>query len=203
MNVALIGIGGRVGSRLATELLSRGHTVTGIERNVRKTSPRPGVTIKQGDATQQSVLAPLIAGHDAVISASRFQTSDANALISAVKNASVKRLLVVGGAGSLEVTPGKTLLDTPDFPEAYKAESRAGANFLDILRHEKDLDWTYLSPSAEFAPGARTGKFRLGANQLLFDSKGKSWISMEDFAIALVDELERPAHSRQRFTVGY
>ena len=125
MIVALIGIGGRVGSRLTTERLRRAHTVTGIDRSAVKIDPRPGVTIKQGDATQPTILAPLIEGHDAVLSASRFQTSDANALIAAVKKAGVKRLLVVGGAGSLEVAPGKVLLETPDVPEAYKAEARA------------------------------------------------------------------------------
>ena len=159
--------------------------------------------MKQGDATQPSILAPLVKGHDAVLSASRFETSDASALIAALKSAAVKRLLVVGGAGSLEVAPGKALMDTPDFPEAYKAEAKAGGKFLETLRSEKDLDWTFLSPSAEFGPGARTGKFRLGENQLLVDSSGKSWISMEDFAIAMVDELERPKHIRERFTVGY
>ena len=203
MKVAVIGIRGRVGSRLATELLLRGHSVTGIGRSPVKIDPRPGVTLKQGDATQSLTLAPLLAGHDAVLSASRFQTSDANALITAVKKAGVKRLLVVGGAGSLEVAPGKALVDTPDFPEAYKVEARAGVKFLDTLRNEKELDWTYLSPSAELSPGERTGKFRIGGDQLLVDSNGKSWISMEDFAIAMVDELEHPKHSRRRFTVGY
>lgn len=203
MKAALIGIRGRVGSRLATELLLRGHSVTGIGRSPVKIDARPGVTMKQGDATKSLMLAPLLAGHDAVLSASRFQTSDANALITAVKKAGVKRLLVVGGAGSLEVAPGKALVDTPDFPEAYKVEARAGVKFLDALRNEKELDWTYLSPSAEFSPGERTGKFRIGGDQLLVDSNGKSWISMEDFAIAMVDELEHPKHSRQRFTVGY
>lgn len=203
MKVALIGIRGRVGSRLATELLVRGHSVTGVGRSPVKIDPRPGVTMKQGDATQSLMLAPLVAGHDAVLSASRFQTSDANALITAVRKAGVKRLLVVGGAGSLEVAPGKALVDTPDFPEAYKVEARAGVKFLDALRNEKELDWTYLSPSAEFSPGERTGKFRIGGDQLLVDSNGKSWISMEDFAIAMVDELEHPKHSRRRFTVGY
>lgn len=203
MKVALIGSSGRVGSRLTAELLRRGHLVTGIERNQGRADSRPGVTTKQGDATQPAILAPLIAGHDAVMSASRFQTSDANALINAMKNAGVKRLLVVGGAGSLEVAPGKPLMETPDFPEAYETEARAGGRFLDTLRKEKDLDWTYLSPSAEFVPGERTGKFRLGGNELLVDSTGKSWVSMEDFAIAMVDELEHPRHTRQRFTVGY
>ncbi len=162
MKVALIGIRGRVGSRLATELLLRGHSVTGIGRSPVTIDPRPGVTMKQGDATQSLMLASLLAGHDAVLSASRFQTSDANALITAVRKAGVKRLLVVGGAGSLEVAPGKALVDTPDFPEAYKVEARAGVKFLDTLRNEKELDWTYLSPSAELSPGERTGKFRIG-----------------------------------------
>lgn len=203
MNVALIGSGGRVGSRLAAELLRRGHTVTGIVRNPGDASLNPEITTEQGDATKPAILAPLIARHDAVISASQFQTSDANALIAAMKNAGVKRLLVAGGAGSLEVAPGKTLMETPDFPEAYITEARAGGRFLDILRKEKDLEWTFLSPSAELIPGRRTGKFRLGGNKLLVDSTGKSWISMEDFAIAMVDELEHPRHIRQRFTVGY
>jgi putative NADH-flavin reductase len=203
MNVAVIGIGGRVGSRLGTELLARGHRVTGIERHPKPAQAKEGLTRRQGDATQPAALAPLLAGHDAVVSASRFQTSDATALIAAVKTAGVKRLLVVGGAGSLEVAPGQALVDTPGFPEAYKAEARAGVTFLNALRAEKDLDWTFLSPSAEFAPGTRTGTFRLGGNELLTDRTGRSWVSMEDFAIALVDELEHPRHRRERFTVGY
>ncbi|HME93049.1 MAG TPA: NAD(P)-dependent oxidoreductase [Methylomirabilota bacterium] len=203
MNIAVIGIGGRVGSRLGAELLARGHRVTGIERHPKPTDAKEGLTLRQGDATQPAALAPLLAGHDAVVSASRFQTSDATALIAAVKTAGVKRLLVVGGAGSLEVAPGQALVDTPGFPEAYKAEARAGVTFLNALRAEKDLDWTILSPSAEFAPGTRTGTFRLGGNELLTDRTGRSWVSMEDFAIALVDELEQPRHRRERFTVGY
>ena len=124
-------------------------------------------------------------------------------VISAVKRAGVTRLLVVGGAGSLEVAPGKALKGTPDCPPAYKPEAGAGSEFLTTLRREQVLDWTFLSPSAEFAPGERTGKFRLGGDQLLADDNGKSRISMEDFAIAMVDELERSTHSRRRFTVGY
>jgi len=202
MKIALIGVTGRVGLRLTTELLARGHAVTGIARHV-PADVRAGITILQAEATDTDVLEPLLVGHDAVISAARFVTSDANALISAVNAAGVKRLLVVGGAGSLEVAPGKALLDTDGFPEAFKAEAKAGAFFLERLRSEPDLDWTFLSPSADFAPGVRTGHFRLGGDQLLSDATGKSHISMEDYAIAMVDELERPAHSRQRFTVGY
>jgi putative NADH-flavin reductase len=114
----------------------------------------------------------------------------------------VSRYLVVGGAGTLEVRPGFRLMDTPDFPEAYKAEVQGGAAFLDLLRQEPDLDWTFLSPSAQFAPGQRTGEFRLGKNELLSTERGSA-ISYEDYAVALVDEIERPAHPRQRFTVGY
>jgi putative NADH-flavin reductase len=202
MKIALIGVTGRVGLRLTTELLARGHAVTGIARHV-PADVRAGITILEAEATDTDVLEPLLVGHDAVISAARFVTSDANALISAVNAAGVKRLLVVGGAGSLEVAPGKVLLDTDGFPEAFKAEAKAGAFFLERLRSEPDLDWTFLSPSADFAPGVRTGHFRLGGDQLLSDATGKSHISMEDYAIAMVDELERPAHSRQRFTVGY
>lgn len=203
MKVALIGITGRVGCRLAAELLARGHVITGIARDKKKSDARKGVTMRYADATDPARLVPLLAGHDAVVSASRFETSNAGALIAAVKEAGVARLLVVGGASSLETAPGATLLDSPGFPEAYKAEGRAGARFLDALRKEKALDWTFLSPSAEFVPGRRTGKFRLGGDRLLVDAGGRSWISMEDFAAAFVDELEQPRHRRQRFTVGY
>jgi len=202
MKIALIGVTGRVGSRLATELLSRGHTVIGIALHA-SPSARPGLTILQADATKPDSLAPCLVGHDGVISAVRFVTSDADALITAVKTAGVKRLLVVGGAGSLEVAPGEALMDTDGFPEAFRAEAMAGARFLERLRAEPDLDWTFLSPSADFAAGERRGNFRLGGDQLLTDAAGKSHISMEDFAIAMVDELEQPAHSRRRFTVGY
>jgi len=131
-----------------------------------------------------------------------FTASDPHKLIAAVREASVPRYLVVGGAGSLEVAPGVKLIDTPQFPAIYKAEAAAGSVFLDLLRQQSDLDWTYLSPSAVFAPGERTGKFRLGRDALLTNDKG-SHISFEDYAIALADEIEKPAHSRQRFTVGY
>ena len=203
MKIALIGVSGHAGSRLLAELLSRGHTVTGIARGAPKLENRPGLVLETGDATQPARLAPLLAGHDVVVSAARFQSSDPQALIAAVKQAGVPRLMVVGGAASLEVAPGKMLLDAPGFPEAYRPEAEAGLRCLDALRAEKDLDWTFLSPSAEFAPGKRTGRFRLGGNQLLTDANGKSRISMEDFAIAFVDELEAPKHPRQRFTVGY
>jgi len=231
MNVALIGASGNVGSRILAELACRGHAVTAIARDPTRVPVLPDVVAKGGDVADQPRLAALLAGHDAVISAVPFATTDAAArdlpcdmrattisavpfattdaagLIATVRSAHVPRYLVVGGAGSLEVAPGNSplgtrLIDTPDFPDAYKPEATAGCVFLDLLRVEKQLDWTFLSPSAMFIPGKRTGKFRLGADQLLSNENGSS-ISFEDYAVALVDELEKPSHSRARFTVGY
>lgn len=201
MKVAVIGASGQAGSRITAELSRRGHAVTGIARDPAKIAALPGVTAKAGDAYDKAALAQLLAGHDAVISAVHFTASDPDILIGAVRESGVRRYFVVGGAGSLEVAPGLRLIDTPEFPALYKAEASAGAEFLDRLR-ACDLDWTYLSPSAMFAPGERTGKFRIGGEQLLVGEKGSS-ISMEDYAIAAVDELETPKHQRQRFTVGY
>jgi putative NADH-flavin reductase len=151
----------------------------------------------------QPGMAALWAGHDAAISAVHFLASDPAKLIGAAKDSGVGRYLVVGGAGSLEVAPGVPLVTTPTFPAPYKAEAEKGAAFLDLLRQEKELNWTFLSPSALFTDGERTGKFRLGTDQLLTAPDWKSWISFEDFAVALADEVERPAHVRRRFTVGY
>jgi uncharacterized protein len=203
MNVALIGATGNVGSRLLAELLRRGHTVTAIARNPERVPAQPGVTSRRGDVADKAGTAALLAGHDAAISAVRFTDSDPQILIGAVKAAGVPRYLVVGGAGSLEVRPGLKLMDAPGFPAAYRPEALGGAAFLDALRAETDLDWTFISPSALFVPGERTGEFRLGDDQLLKDAEGNSRVSFEDFAAALVDELENPAHSRRRFTVGY
>jgi putative NADH-flavin reductase len=151
----------------------------------------------------QSGLARLVTGHDVAISSVHFLASDPVKLIAAARESKVGRYLVVGGAGSLEVSPGVRLVTTPSFPVAYKAEAEAGAAFLDLLRAEQELNWTFLSPSALFVAGERTGKFRLGTEQLLTAADGKSWISFEDFAVALADEIERPAYIRRRFTVGY
>ena len=203
MKVALIGITGHVGSRIAKELLRRGHKVLGLARHTTNVVAQPNLTVAQADATMPSQLSRLLAGNDALVSASRFRTSDPTTLLDAVKRSRVPRLLVVGGAASLRLPSGQTLIDTPDFPEAYKDEARAGVNFLAALQKEDKVDWTFLSPSAEFVPGNRTTHFRLGTDELLVDANGRSWISMEDFAVALVDELEHPAHDRRRFTVGY
>lgn len=202
--IALLGITGRVGSRIAAELLRRGHSVTGIARNVTELAAQPGLVLQAADVTQPHALAPFLPGHDALVSATRFVGGiTAPALIAAAKESGIERVLVVGGAASLEVAPGVALLDTPQFPAIYKEEASAGRAFLEALRPETQLEWTFLSPSALFEPGKRTGKFRLGEDALLVDSQGKSHISMEDYAIALVDELESPKHIRRRFTVGY
>lgn len=203
MKVALIGASGFIGSRLLAELTARGHAVTAIVRNPEKVAALPDVTAVKGDIFDEAGLAKLLAGHDAAISAVHFTASDPQILLAAVRQSDVKRYLVVGGAGSLEVAPGVRLFDTPEFPAAYLDEARKGGVFLDLLKQEQGLDWTFLSPSALIQPGERTGEFRLGTDQILVDAKGNSSISAEDYAIALVDELERPAHSRRRFTVGY
>ncbi|WP_341898980.1 NAD(P)-dependent oxidoreductase [Ferrovibrio terrae] len=204
MKIALIGATGNIGSRVLTEALSRGHHVTAIVRNPEKVPARPGVTAKAGDAHDPAALAPLLAGHDAVVSAVHFLASDFSKLLAAVRQSGVKRWLMVGGAGSLEVAPGLKLIDAPGFPEIYRAEAAKGGEFLEALKAQAaDLDWSFLSPSAMIVPGERTGKFRLGKDTLLSDAKGDSRISMEDYAIALIDELESPKHIRQRFTVGY
>ncbi|MGE7473572.1 NAD(P)-dependent oxidoreductase [Bosea sp. NPDC003192] len=203
MKIALIGATGFIGSRLLAELTSRGHQVTAIVRNPEKVPQGAGVSAKKGDVYDKDGLAVLLTGHDAVISAVHYTASDPAVLLAAVKQSGVKRYLVVGGAGSLEVAPGVKLFDTKEFPAIYLDEARKGGAYLDLLKGEIGLDWTFLSPSALIEPGERTGKFRLGKDQLLVDGNGQSRISAEDYAVALVDELEKSAHSRQRFTVGY
>ena len=203
MKIAVVGASGNAGSRIVTELASRGHAVTAIARNPEKIASQPNVTARPGDVLDQAGLTALFAGHDAAISSVHFLDSDPVRLIGAISDSKVGRYLVVGGAGSLEVAPGVRLVTTPNFPVVYKAEAEKGGAFLDLLRQERELNWTFLSPSALFTAGERTGKFRLGTDQLLTAEDGKSWISFEDFAVALADEIERPAHVRRRFTVGY
>lgn len=207
MHIALIGATGNAGSRILSELVRRDHSVTAIARDVTRVPLSSNVKAKSGDAQDETVLAALLTGHDAVISSIPFAFSDPAKLISAVQAAHVPRYLVVGGAGSLEIAVGAlplglNLIDAPNFPEAYKHEAAAGCTFLDLLKKETELNWTFLSPSAMFVAGERTGKFRLGTNLLLQNEQGSS-ISFEDYAVALVDELENPKHSRKHFTVGY
>jgi uncharacterized protein len=202
MKIALIGATGRSGSRILKEALDRGHQVTAIARHTETLLAHPRLLVRAADVRDKDAIAKLLVGHDAVISAVRFVDAGADVIVAAVKEAGVKRLLVVGGAGSLEMAPGKQVVDSPEFPAAHKPESLAGRAFLNALRSESALDWTFLSPAAAFAPGERTGKYRLGTDSLVVGADGQSRISMEDYAIAMIDELEQPRHSRRRFTVG-
>lgn len=202
MKIALIGATGQAGSRILQELLNRGHQVTAIARHPDKVPAHAGVVAKQGDVLDRASLVTLLEGHDAAVSSVKFKDSDPPLLIQAVRQAGVGRYIVVGGAGSLELSPGLREVDSPNFPPHVRPEALKGADFLEQLR-ASDLDWTFISPSRIFFAGARTNRFRLGKDQLLVDQNGKSSISFEDYAVALVDELETPKHRRMRFTVGY
>lgn len=212
MNIALIGATGFIGTALLEEALARGHAVTALVRHPAKLADHPQLKAQQVDVADVAALAAHIEGADAVISAfSGHADSDVlgaylagfSAIVAAVKKAHVPRLLIVGGAGSLDVAPGLQLIDTPAFPAQYKATAEGARQALGMLRKEAALDWTMLSPSAVIAPGQRTGVFRLGGDQLLLDADGKSAISVQDFAMAMLDEAEQASHRRQRFTVGY
>lgn len=203
MKIALIGATGMAGSRILEELVSRGHYVKAIARNTHKVPDTERVLSVDIDLNDHDALVAELKGQDAVISSVPFQGLDANALINSVRDSKIKRYIVVGGAGSLNVpNQNVRLLDTDDFPEAYKPEAEAAVHFLDKLKQVDDIDWTFISPAAEFGPGKRTGEFRLGKDELIV-SKDGSKISAEDFAIALCDELENNNHIQQRFTVGY
>ena len=212
MTIALIGASGYVGSAILREALWRGHQVTAVVRNTAKLIAQPGLRAISADVLDTATLTSVLVGHAAVISAfsghSQAQIREyygrgMRSIIAAVKQARVPRLLVVGGAGSLDVAPGVQLVDTPHFPSPWKQTAEGARDALQLLRAERELDWTMLSPSALLERGLRTGKFRLGTDQLLVDAAGESYISLEDYAVAMIDELERPMHSRQRFTVGY
>lgn len=203
MKIAVVGASGNAGSRIVAELARRGHAVTAIARNPEKIAKSANVIPTKGDASDEAGLTRLLKGHDVAISSIHFLASDPAKLIGAAKASGVARYLVVGGAGSLEVAPGVKLVLTPGFPAQYKAEAEKGAEFLDLLRQEKDLNWTFISPSALFLEGERTATFRLGTDQLLTAADGKSWITFADFAVAMADEIERPTYLRSRFTVGY
>ena len=199
----MIGASGNIGGQILTELVSRGHAVTAVARNVDKVAAQPGVTPARADLADAKGLADVLRGHDAIISSVRFKMFKPKEMLDAVHGSGVKRLIMVGGAGSLEVSPGVALIDTPAFPAASKEEATGGGVMLAALRKEDGLEWSFLSPSAVIGPGERTGKLRLGGDQLLVGGDGKSRISIPDFAIALVDELEQRKHVRRRFTVGY
>ena len=209
MKVALCGATGRVGSRILNELLSRGHHAIAIVRPPGTMQPREGVTIAVDDLTDADHIAATIHGADAFVSAYNPPPDDVEQLapvtqrlVEATLRSGVPRFLMVGGAGTLEVAPGVTLLDSGHLPPEWQPIAAAHQHALDVLRNSS-INWTYLCPAAYFAPGERTGHFRLGTDNLIADASGTSRISMEDYAIAVVDELEHPQHNRSRFSVGY
>jgi putative NADH-flavin reductase len=213
MKIAIIGANGKIGSRILQEALNRGHSVTGISRNPDYDTKNERLTWIKADALDSDALATAINGNEAVISAfgidwHRPETfhlfSDiAISLIYAAKKAGVKRIINVGGAGSLEVAPGLQLVDTPSFPEAWRKGANEQRKSLEVFRREKELDWTFFSPAILIEPGPRTGKFRIAKDNPVFDEKGNSTISYDDYAVAMIDELENPHFIKKRFTIGY
>ncbi|MBB6342184.1 putative NADH-flavin reductase [Pseudomonas fluvialis] len=213
MKIALIGATGYVGAALLEEALNRGHQVTALVRQPHKLPSLPNLSAQQADVHDVARLTEQLRGHDAVISAfnpgwgnpdirEQF-IAGSQAIIAATKASGVRRLLVVGGAGSLYVAPGLQLIDTEGFPAEYKEGAEGARQALNLLRSEHDLDWSFLSPAALLEPGPRTGIFRLGGEQLLMDGENPGRISVADLAVALLDETERPQHIRQRFTLAY
>ncbi len=209
MNVILYGPTGMIGSRILNELVSRGHRVIVVARDPSRVPVHPSVAAVKGDILDPNDVAAKVKGADAVISAYGPGAGDVSdllmatrALIGGLHKADVRRLIVVGGAGSLLVAPGMDLINSGKLPEQYKTVAIAHRDALNLLR-ESDLAWTYFSPAGFIQPGERTGKFRLGEDALLTDAEGNSRISAEDYAVALVDELESPKRIRQRFTIAY
>ncbi|SEI39268.1 NAD(P)-dependent oxidoreductase [Paraburkholderia diazotrophica] len=210
LKIALFGATGMIGSRIAAEAARRGHQVTAFSRNpARVPADVANLEAAQADVTDAASVAAAARGHDVVASAYAPPMDDValigkatRALVDGTREAGIRRLVVVGGAGSLEVAPGKQLVDSEGFPEAYKAIALAHRDALPILRGS-DLDWTFFAPAALIAPGERKGTFRTGAGSLIVDAQGNSSISAEDYAIAFVDELEQGRFVHQLATVGY
>ncbi|WP_115717068.1 NAD(P)-dependent oxidoreductase [Gallaecimonas mangrovi] len=212
MKIALIGASGFIGSALRAEALSRGHSVTALVSRPERLDTEPGLYIVKVDVQDTKALTEQLRDFDAVLSAfsghaqqdvQGYFAKGFDSILTAAKDAAAKRLLVVGGAGSLEVAPGQLLIDTPSFPAEYKATAEGARYALNQLRAQSAVTWTMLSPAAIIAPGERSGQYRLGSDQLLLDAEGNSQISVQDFAKAMIDELESPAHLNRRFTLAY
>ncbi|NTY40441.1 NAD(P)-dependent oxidoreductase [Burkholderia diffusa] len=208
LNIALFGATGMIGSRIAAEAARRSHRVTALSRN--PGSAGDGITAKAADLFDAASIAAALPGHDVVASAYGPKQDDAakvvavaKALVAGTRQAGLKRLVVVGGAGSLEVAPGKQLVDSEGFPEAYKAVALAHRDAFDYLKTVGDLDWTFFAPAALIAPGERTGTFRTGVGKLIADAQGNSKISAEDYAVAFVNALEQGSFVREIATVAY
>lgn len=213
MDVVLYGASGMIGSRILRELVSRGHRVLAVVRNPSRVAAAQGARAVRGDISDSNEVAKYLEGADAVISA--FSPEQGNedrlldatrALLDGARRAAVARVLIVGGAASLFVAPGKTLLESGHLPIEWVAIATAHSKLLQMLRESEvaaNLDWTYFSPAGFIQPGDRTGKFRLGRDELMVDVQGQSRISAEDYAVAMVDELEDPKYMHERFTIGY
>jgi putative NADH-flavin reductase len=213
MKIALIGATGFVGSAVLTELLSRGHAVTALARHPDKLAAQAGLQVVKADVTDAAQVARAVAGHEAVVSAYNPGWGEAeihrlfglgyDGILAGTKQAGVQRMLAVGGAGSLEVAPGLQLVDTPEFPAEWKQGALAARDLLTRLRGETALEWSFVSPPIALAPGERTGRYRVGGDQLLPGTgAAPAGISVADLAVAIVDEIEQPKHIRQRFTVA-
>jgi putative NADH-flavin reductase len=213
MKLFIIGAAGNIGACIRREALARGHVVTGMTRDATKLQPERNLTIHQGDVMDTAALAHAMKGHDAVIVSHGNPPNDpkigpktiiaADSILDALREAGTKRVLWVGGAGSLLTADGRRVVDVMELPAWARSAIWAMAAHYMHLQTIDDLDWTFLSPSQGIALGERTGKFRLGLDELIVDANGRSFISYEDFAVALIDEIEAPKHIRQRFTVGY
>lgn len=212
MKVAIVGASGFVGSALLEEAVARGHIVSALVSDATRVCAVDTVTAISADVMDNQALAQHLAGHDALITAfSGHAQQDVRAyymqgmrsIVAAAKAAGMKRLLVVGGAGGLEIAPGLKLLDSEHFPKEWRATAEGAMDALEMLRSERELTWTVLAPSAHLEPGQRTGSYRLGRDTLIADAEGHSRISLQDYAKAMIDELEAPAHTGTRFTVGY
>lgn len=216
MKIALIGATGFVGSAILKEALDRGIQVTAIVRHPEKIKAQDHLTIVKGDVKESDKLSETFKGNDVVVSAYNAGWTNpdlyneflngSQSIQKAVKKSGVKRYIVIGGAGSLFIAPDIQLVDTPEFPEAWKPGALSARDYLNVLKNEKELDWTFVSPAIEMNegnPGERTGVYRTGLDNPVFDANHKSYISVFDLAVAIVDEVENPKHIRQRFTVAY
>lgn len=216
MKVALIGASGFVGKATLAELVNRGHQVTAIVRNPENLEATGSVTPLGADVFNEAELTAALSGHDAVISTYNAGWTNPNmyddylngskAVQSAVKKSGVKRFIVVGGAGSLYISPETQIVDTEGFPEDIKPGALAARDYLNIIKEETGLDWTFLSPAIEMHPGTsgkRTGSYRTGLENPVLNPAGRSVLSVEDTAVALVDELENPKYIKKRFTAAY
>ena len=213
--IVLIGASGFVGSAILKEALDRGFKVIAVVRHPEKIKTvHKDLIVKQYDVSSADTVAEVCKGADAVISAynpgwknpdiAKETTLVYKAILEGVRKAGVKRFLVVGGAGSLLISPGKRIMDSGLIPESYLPAVRALADvYLIDLTAEKSIDWVFFSPAGIIEPGQRTGKFRLGKDDMIVNEKGESKISVQDYAVAMIDEVEKPSHHKERFTIGY